>query len=93
MLRDVELILALRRFWHSLGTGRRGTLGPDTWTGPYLGAATPWDPDRRPPARTRDPSSELVPSTTRSAHRVRNGPPPARSLASRLETAAPLAAV
>lgn len=45
------------------------------------GADTPWDPDRSPPARTGDPSSELVPSTTRSANSVRNGPPPTRSLA------------
>lgn len=44
-------------------------------------AATPWDPDRSPPARAGDPSSELVPSTTISANGVRNGPPPTRSLA------------
>lgn len=79
MLRDVELILALRRTDIAWGLSGEAPSGPDTWAGPYLRTATPWDPDRPPPARTRDPSPELVPSTTRSAQGIRNGPPPARS--------------
>lgn len=52
-LRDVELVLALRRC--DTGWG-----GPDTRAGPYPTVATPWDPDGCPPALETLPGSRFL---------------------------------